>query len=219
MPTPDRTSLDEIVRAGLDILESAGVARLTMQAVADRVGVRPPSLYKRVRSRGDLVGLIAEATVRDLGERLEAVGATADPHRDLAELARAFRAFAHARPAGYRLIFAPAPDTARPSLDALTRAVGPVMRVATNLAGPKHALEAARTITAWANGFISMELAGAFNLGGDINGAYEFGIARLTDALAVAGRSHPDSPPPSGRTGRADPIEAGPGRARSTEDF
>ena len=183
MPTPDRTSLDEIVQAGRDILESAGLARLTMQAVAGRVGVRPPSLYKRVRSRDDLVGLIIEATVRDLGERLERVRAGADPRRDLADLARAVRAFAHAHPVGYQLIFAPKPDVARPGADALTRAVAPVMRVAATLAGEQHALEAARTITAWANGFISMELAGAFQLGGDIERAYEFGIARLTDAL------------------------------------
>jgi hypothetical protein len=43
--------------------------------------------------------------------------------------------------------------------------------------------EAARTITAWASGFISMELAGAFKLGGNIDRAYEFGIACLADAL------------------------------------
>ncbi|WP_433133439.1 TetR-like C-terminal domain-containing protein [Micromonospora sp. CA-240977] len=59
-----------------------------------------------------------------------------------------------------------------------------VLRVAGNLAGEAHALDAARTLTAWANGFISMELAGAFKLGGDIDKAYEFGIARLADALA-----------------------------------
>jgi len=188
MPTPDRTSLEEIVQAGCDILESEGMARLTMQAVADRVGVRPPSLYKRVRSRDDLVGLIAEATVRDLGQRLAAAGTSADPRRDLAELARSFRAFAHARPASYQLIFAPNPDIARPSVDALTGAIAPVMRVAADLAGEQHVLEAARTITAWANGFISMELAGAFKLGGNIDRAYEFGIACLTDALG--GKAH-----------------------------
>jgi len=186
MPTPDRTSLDEIVQAGRDILESGGLARLTMQAVADRVGVRPPSLYKRVRSRDDLIGLIAEAALRDLGERLAAVGTGADPRLDLADLARTTRTFAHASPAAYQLIFAPNPDVARPSLDALTAAVAPLMRMATKLAGEQHALEAARTITAWANGFISMELAGAFNLGGDIDRAYEYGIARLADALDAA---------------------------------
>jgi AcrR family transcriptional regulator len=192
MPTPDRTSLDEIVQAGRDILESASVARLTMQAVADRVGVRAPSLYKRVRSRDDLVRLIAEATVRDLGERLEAVGAGADPRRNLAELARTIRAFAHAHPAGYQLIFSPDPGIPRPSIDSLARATAPVMRVAADLAGEQHVLEAARTFTAWANGFISMELAGAFKLGGDIDGAFEFGIACLSEAIGGhAGRRLP----------------------------
>lgn len=58
------------------------------------------------------------------------------------------------------------------------------MRVAASLAGEQHALDAARTFTAWTNGFITMELAGAFQLGGDIDRAYEFGIACLSDALA-----------------------------------
>jgi AcrR family transcriptional regulator len=183
MPTPDRTSLEAIVQAGCDILESAGAAGLTMQAVAERVGVRAPSLYKRLRNRDDLVRLITEANLRDLGDRLATVGAGTDPRRELADLARAFRAFAHARPMGYRLIFTPSPGLGGPSTEAIGRAVEPVMRVVRDLAGEQHALEAARTITAWANGFISMELAGAFRLGGDIDQAYEFGIARITDAL------------------------------------
>jgi WHG domain-containing protein len=79
------------------------------------------------------------------------------------------------------LIFAP---KAGASSEAVTLAIGPVMRVAADLAGEQYALEAARTLTAWANGFISMELAGSFQLGGDIERAYEFGIARLADALA-----------------------------------
>ena len=70
MPTPDRTSLDEIVRAGRRLLESAGLDGLTMQAVADSVGVRAPSLYKRVRGRAELVALIAEATAHELGDEL-----------------------------------------------------------------------------------------------------------------------------------------------------
>ena len=185
MPTPDRTSVDEIVQAGRDILESDGLARLTMQAVAERVGVRPPSLYKRVRDRDNLVGLITEATVRDLGERLAAVDAGVDARAALASMAQAIRAFAHSRPAGFALIFTPRADPGRPDVETLTKAVAPVLRVAAMLAGEEHALEAARTVTAWAYGFLSMELAGAFNLGGDVDRAYEFGISRLTNALAA----------------------------------
>ena len=184
MPAPGRTTLDAVVRAGRDVLEEDGLAGLTMQAVALRVGVRAPSLYKRVAGREELVGLVTGATVEALGERLATVARSGDPRRDLEALARALRAFARATPAGYGLIFVPGPTATRPDPEVLAKASEPVLSVAAELAGPEHALEAARTVTAWAHGFISMELAGAFRLGGDVDRAFTFGVARLADALA-----------------------------------
>jgi len=52
-----------------------------------------------------------------------------------------------------------------------------------DLVGPADKLSAARLLTAWATGFISMELAGAFQLGGNVDAAFEYGIGRLTAAL------------------------------------
>jgi AcrR family transcriptional regulator len=187
MPTPDRTSLEEIVGAARDILESRGLTQLTMQAVAERVGVRAPSLYKRVRNRDDLIRLVIEATHRDLGDQLQAIAGSGDSRRDLGELARALRAFAKARPAAYHLVFARPAGQGRPDLALLAHSSAPLLKVVTDLAGPSEALEGARMITAWATGFISMELAGAFNLGGDLDRAYEYGIAHLTAALAGTG--------------------------------
>ena len=185
MPTPHRTSLDAIITAGRDLLETNGLEGLTMQAVADRVGVRPPSLYKRVRNRSDLIALVADATTRDLGLRLDAAadepGGT--PQVRLRRLADTARRFAHERPAGFRLVFAPTVD-ARVGDDALAAASASVLRVAGELAGDDHALDAARTFTAWTNGFVSMELAGAFRLGGDVDRAFDFGIERLAAAVA-----------------------------------
>jgi hypothetical protein len=40
-------------------------------------------------------------------------------------------------------------------------------------------------VTAWANGFIGMELAGAFRLGGDVDRAFEYGIAHLVEAISA----------------------------------
>ncbi|WP_308465575.1 TetR/AcrR family transcriptional regulator [Rathayibacter soli] len=185
MPTPDRTSLGAIIRAGREILESQGIARLTMQAVAERVGVRAPSLYKRVRNREALIGLIAADAVEDLGEQLDEVAShSADARGRLRELAYAFRAFAHANPAGFRLIFAGS-DATRPDPALLATAAAPLLRATRELAGPDEALEAARTLTAWASGFVSMELANGFRLGGDVERAFEFGATRLVDALAL----------------------------------
>jgi AcrR family transcriptional regulator len=183
MPTPERTSLAAIVETARDILEAQGLAQLTMQAVADRVGVRAPSLYKRVRNREDLVRLVTEATLLDLEEHLHAVPAGSDPRETLADLLHAFRAFAHARPAAYHLIFTKTPAPSRPDPALLSSAAAPVLRIAADLAGPAQALEAARTVTAWAHGFISMELAAAFNLGGDVERAYEYGIDHLAAAI------------------------------------
>ena len=65
MPTPERTSLDEIVSAAARLLETGGVAAVTMQAVAQDVGVKAPSLYKRVRDRETLLGLVGGAAADD----------------------------------------------------------------------------------------------------------------------------------------------------------
>jgi AcrR family transcriptional regulator len=182
MPAPERTSLDAIVIAARDLLESAGLASLTMQAVAERVGVRAPSLYKRVRNRDELVALVADATLRELGESIDRV-ASGDPRVALDRAARAVRAFAHERPAAFRLVFAPGHDV-RLDPEALARSSATVLRIAAGLAGEARALDAARTITAWVNGFASMELAGAFRLGGDVDAAFEYGLGRVVAAIA-----------------------------------
>jgi AcrR family transcriptional regulator len=190
MPTPDRTSINDIVAAARDILESAGLPRLTMAAVAARVGVRAPSLYKRVGSRDELIGLVADATVQDLGDLLQhlAEQQAANPVAALTELARGFRSFARQRPAGYNLIFALGPDAVRPRIETLTRATDILVAVTTPLVGQQHALDAARLLTAWANGFLSMELSGAFRMDGNVDGAFDYGLGCLVEVLK--GRQH-----------------------------
>lgn len=183
MPTPARTSQDDIVTAGRAILEAEGVDAVTMQRVATAVGVRAPSLYKRVRSRSDLVRLVIEDLARDLAQAVGGVGRSGDPGRDLAALATAFRAFAHAHPRSYNLLFGPLPEDWRPALSTLAPVNEPILEIAGRIAGPERSLEAARTVAAWAHGFVSMELAGAFRLGGDVDAAFAYGIDRLARVL------------------------------------
>lgn len=183
MPAPARTSLDDIVAAGRRILEDDGLDGLTMQRVAEAVGVRAPSLYKHVRNRGDLVRLIADDAARRLADDLEAAS-TGDARADLRAQLEVFRAFAHAQPAAYGLLFAQLPDAWRPDAAVLARSSEVALRTAAALAGPDRALDGARTVVAWAHGFVSMELAGAFRLGGDVDAAFAFGVDRLTRALA-----------------------------------
>ena len=190
MPTPARTSLEQIVKAGRDIVETDGIDGLTMQSVAARVGVRAPSLYKRLHGRNELLRLVANDAAAELTRDLESAADGKDARRDLASLASTFRRFAHANPGAYSLIFAPLPDDARADAGWSVRASAPVIDTTERLAGTDHALEAARTVVAWANGFIAMELAGAFRLGGDVDRAFDYGIDRLGVAIDTAAVNH-----------------------------
>jgi AcrR family transcriptional regulator len=178
MPTPDRTSLDAILLAARELLEADGPAGLTMAAIAARVGVRAPSLYKRVENREALLRSVAEATLTDLAERLDGAGSAR-------EVLDAFRAFGHERPAAFQLVMTPGPGvpTARREFGAAASAAA--LRVGEELVGPTHALDAARTLTAWVAGFVIMELNGGFQLGGDVDEAWDFGAGRVLAALAA----------------------------------
>ncbi|MFN8517926.1 MAG: WHG domain-containing protein [Chloroflexota bacterium] len=187
MPAPARTSIDAIVHAGQRILEAEGIDGLTMRRVAVEVGVRAPSLYKHVRDRDHLVRLVATAVLADLTQALAASIRGVSPGDDLAALAAAYRAFGHARPGAFALLLARVPQDQRVDAEVNRRAAEPVLRVAAALAGPGDALAAARLLTAWASGFVSMELAGAFRLGGDPDAAFHFGVERLVVALGQRG--------------------------------
>ena len=101
-------------------------------------------------------------------------------------MASAYRRFAHPNPVTYSLMFA----RRRARRDGTVRALLCHLpaRVA-ELAGPDHALPAARLIVAWAHGFITMELAGAFLLGGDVEQAWDFGLDRIFDGVPDADES------------------------------
>jgi AcrR family transcriptional regulator len=188
VPTPARTSVDEIVQAGRDVLERDGIDGLTMQRVAEAVGVRAPSLYKRVRHRNDLLRLVGNDAAAELTARLDQAASTGEPRADLAALARAFRDFARTYPGAYGLLFSRLPADAQADPEWPARSAAAILQTTERLAGTDDALEAARTVTAWANGFIAMELAGVFRLGGDVDHAFDYGIDHLTTAITRTGR-------------------------------
>ena len=185
-----------------------------MQAVAQRVGVRAPSLYKRVPSRAALIAAIGEAALDDLARSITPLGEDPDAAAGLRAVAVAYRAFAHANPHAYELLFMNLAPESRPPSTSNAQAAAPLLALAERMVGPERTLEAARLMTAFAHGFVSMELAGQFRFGGDVDEAYRYGVDVLVDALAAgpaprtAGARvtclvHPDrrTTPPAGMVG------------------
>jgi AcrR family transcriptional regulator len=183
MPAHAQTSTAAIVAAGRRLLEERGADALTMRDVADAVGVRTPSLYKRVESRSDLLRLILENLADELTAVLDAAASSGDLGADLRAMVIAYRSFAHANPVAWALLMASGPQAVPGATARSERTAATFLRVVSELTGPRYALPAARTIVTWAHGFITMELAGAFRLGGDVEEAWHFGLDRVLSAV------------------------------------
>ena len=182
-PAAARTSIPDILAAARAFVESGGVEAVTMAAVAERVGVKAPSLYKRFADRTGLIAAVATDVATDLARAMRAAATDTDPAARLEALAVAYRSFALAAPRSTALIFSGVVPGAEPSPESQAEAARPVLEAAEAIVGPARALAAARVLTAFAHGFTSMEAAGAFRFGGDVDEAYRLGIAALVAGL------------------------------------
>jgi AcrR family transcriptional regulator len=156
---------DEALRAARELLEQDGPDAMTMRRVADRVGIRAPSLYKHVPDKAELeLRLVAEG-LEELGRALRGAGPS------LAELARAYRAWGLAHGRLYSLM------TERP----LPRERLPEGLEASAAAPLLEAVDGdtdrARAAWASAHGLLALELAGRFPAGADLDAAWAAMVA------------------------------------------
>jgi AcrR family transcriptional regulator len=180
---PAKTSERDIVEAARRIVHRQGVDALSMQAVADEVGVRAPSLYKRFANRDALLDVVAKQCLEDLRARIIRAARNLEAGAALAAMAKAYREFAKRTPELYKLLY-----TQRGEAEELVRAradaVAPLLELLARLVEkPDDRLPAARMLTAFLHGFVSMEIEGAFKLGGDVTTAFDYGLEKLVAAL------------------------------------
>lgn len=77
-PAPGRTGLSvgALVAAGIAIADAEGLDAVSMRRVAERLGASPMSLYTYVPARGDLVDLMADASLAGLYDDPDALART-----------------------------------------------------------------------------------------------------------------------------------------------
>ena len=95
---PRHFSLDDVVSAGIELIEEQGVDALSMQAVAARLGTGRATLYNYVDSRDELVELMLGRALTDQPSMSETVDVANWPEELVAYLVASFRA-GMARPA------------------------------------------------------------------------------------------------------------------------
>jgi AcrR family transcriptional regulator len=169
--------LGQIVEAARELLEREGRDALTMRRVAERLGIKAPSLYKHVEDKDELEALLIAEALREQGasvhEALDGQLRRGTRRARLAALGRAYRVWALAHPHLYRLATqGPLPRDRLPQgLEAW--AAEPLVRVA-------GSESRARAIWAFAHGMTLLELDGRFPPDADLDPAWQEGM----DALA-----------------------------------
>ncbi|MQS07950.1 TetR/AcrR family transcriptional regulator [Streptomyces alkaliphilus] len=165
-----------MVAAGAALADEVGLPHLTMGLLAERVGVRTPSLYKHVGGQEDLHRRIAALA---LGEAADAVGDAVRGRagRDaLAAAARAFRGFVLEHPGRYAATIGMEPSgpddplalAGRRLLDAFTA----VLRgYGIGEADVDHALRMLRSLC---HGFATLQTANGFQWSTDIDESFEW---------------------------------------------
>jgi AcrR family transcriptional regulator len=166
----------EAVAAARELLEREGPEGLTMRRLAERMGIRAPSLYKHVESKEELEALLIADVFREIGQLFRdavARAATGSRRKPLVELARAYRTWALAHPHLYRLVTGgPLPRERLPEgLEAW--AAEPVV-----LAVGRDP-DRARAAWAFAHGMTILELDGRFPPDADLDAAWGSGIELL----------------------------------------
>jgi AcrR family transcriptional regulator len=169
---PDTSSrTEQIVATALELLETEGPEGVTMRAIAQRIGIRAPSLYKHFADKEQLEVAMIAAGLRDSAEVFAAaIDDAADP---LASLGEAYRRWALAHPHLYRLMtHRPLPREDLPE-GVEAAAAAPVVQVA---GGDP---DVARALWGFAHGMAALEVACRFPPDADLEAAWRTGISAL----------------------------------------
>ena len=150
----------DVLDAGVRVVEEQGVDALGATAVATLLGIRPPSVYHHFDGNDALRYAVAVEGWRRLFDALPVV--TADPPAALRALAHAYRAFARAHPDLYRLMASTSFDpTDIRLLEVTARVTGALASLGIE---PVDALHAVRGLRSAVHGFVDLELSGQFRL-------------------------------------------------------
>lgn len=173
-----RTGLSgaEIVAAAATLADETGFSGVTMGLLAERLGIRPPSLYKHVASLADLQHRVAILAMTEIGEQIrDAVQGKAGCDA-LAALMTALRAYVTAHPGRYMAIAAPqeqGPDD--PLVPAAARVLDSIAAVLRGYGiGDAEMTHAIRFIRSTMHGFAMLEASGGFQWDADPDDSFDW---------------------------------------------
>lgn len=181
---PAKLSRDIIVNAAMNFLDREGWDALTINALANHLGTKGPSLYNHVDSLEDLRRTVRMRVIGDIIGMLNTVGEGRVREDAVMVMAGAYRSYAHHHPGRYSAFTRMPFGDDDPEYSAATKeAAGPVINVLESygLAG-EEAYYAALEFWSALHGFVLLEMTGVMD---DIDADAVFSdmVLRLTTGM------------------------------------
>lgn len=159
--------VEQIRQSAYELLNEKGLQGLSMRALADRLHIKAPSLYKHVKDRDEIIADLQERGLIEFATALS----SAPPNKRGQVMA--FRTWALANPHLYEV-------TLRIPLmrDRLPEGLeGGITAMVIAMTGKSH--EHARAVWALVHGLIDLELMGRFPDDADLEGTWDEALAMI----------------------------------------
>ncbi|WP_029115762.1 TetR/AcrR family transcriptional regulator [Mycobacterium sp. URHB0044] len=165
---PARTtklSRESIVNAALTFLDREGWDALTINALANQLGTKGPSLYNHVQSLDDLRRTVRMRVIDDIIGMLTTVGDGRTRDDAVTSMASAYRSYAHHHPGRYSAFTRMPLGGDDPEYTEATRAAaGPVIEVLASYGlDGENAFYAALEFWSALHGFVLLEMTGVMD--------------------------------------------------------
>ena len=203
-----RAGLDQatVVEAAAKLVDEEGIEQLSLGRLAERLGIRTPSLYNHVAGLPGLKHDLALYCLRDLLDHATLATIGKSRAEAIVALADAYRSFARQTPGRYTLT-QQAPNPGDLEAQALAQQVVDVVRaiLAPYRLSDEDAIHAIRGLRSIVQGFVSLEVTGGFGLPVDLDASFHWLIN-----VFVAGLAQPiiTSDQQGATTGNEDPVPA-----------
>jgi AcrR family transcriptional regulator len=176
---------DDVVTSAARLADEIGFHAVTMGLLADRLGVRPPSLYKHVDGLADLQHRLATLAMTELGEVIRDAAQGRAGADALTALLTAVRAYVTAHPGRYAATVGAeftGPDD--PLLAASARIIGSIAAVLRGYGiGEAEMDHAIRTIRSTMHGFAMLEASRGFQWQADPDESFDWMIRFIDRGL------------------------------------
>ena len=191
MSSKRRLDMETILRTSTELVEEKGFENLTLHQLAERLGVKTPSLYNHLSGFDELTTDLAKLAIRRLEEAIRNAAVGKSMGDALKAIATAYRQFAKENPQMYKAVLKyPAFED-----NEIQEAGHAVVRILYQVMEPYHyskeeTIHFVRGFRSALHGFVSLEEAGFFQgVEADVDTSFKRLVSRLLSTLTITEES------------------------------